>query len=135
MTINSVVLIGRLTRDVELRSTTSGLDVASFTIAVDSGNSKDSQTLFMNCVAWGNQAKFVSNYCKKGYLIAVEGRLQQRSYDRKDGTKATVIETVCTNVQNLQLKGTNSDSNSGFSMNEAESDEDTLSYSDDDLPF
>ena len=90
MTINSTVLVGRLTRDVELRATTSGQDVASFTIAVD-GNGTAAQTLFMNCTAWGNQAKFISTYCKKGFLIGVEGRLQQRSYDRKDGTKATII--------------------------------------------
>lgn len=138
MTINSTVLVGRLTRDVELRATTSGQDVASFTIAVD-GNGTAAQTLFMNCTAWGNQAKFISTYCKKGFLIGVEGRLQQRSYDRKDGTKATIIELVCSNVQNLQPKSTsedNSNRNSGISIDENDNNDDSsISFSDDDLPF
>lgn len=138
MTINSTVLVGRLTRDVELRATTSGQDVASFTIAVD-GNGTAAQTLFMNCTAWGNQAKFISTYCKKGFLIGVEGRLQQRSYDRKDGTKATIIELVCSNVQNLQPKATSEDNgnkNSGISIDENDSNDDSsISFSDDDLPF
>ena len=138
MTINSTVLVGRLTRDVELRATTSGQDVASFTIAVD-GNGTAAQTLFMNCTAWGNQAKFISTYCKKGFLIGVEGRLQQRSYDRKDGTKATIIELVCSNVQNLQPKATsedNSNRNSGISIDENDNNDDSsISFSDDDLPF
>ncbi len=138
MTINSTVLVGRLTRDVELRATTSGQDVASFTIAVD-GNGTAAQTLFMNCTAWGNQAKFISTYCKKGFLIGVEGRLQQRSYDRKDGTKATIIELVCSNVQNLQPKATSEDNgnrNSGISIDENDNNDDSsISFSDDDLPF
>lgn len=138
MTINSTVLVGRLTRDVELRATTSGQDVASFTIAVD-GNGTAAQTLFMNCTAWGNQAKFISTYCKKGFLIGVEGRLQQRSYDRKDGTKATIIELVCSNVQNLQPKSAsedNSNRNSGISIDENDNNDDSsISFSDDDLPF
>ena len=135
MTVNSVVLIGRLTKDVELRTTTSGTDVASFTIAVDTQSQQNNnQTLFMNCVAFGNQAKFVSTYCKKGFLIAVEGRLQQRNFERKDGSKGVAIETVCSNIQNLQPKA--ADSNNGISIEEnAIEEEQNLSYSDDDLPF
>jgi len=135
MTINSVVLVGRLTRDVELRATTSGQDVASFTIAVD-GIGQNAQALFMNCTAWGNQAKFVSTYCKKGFLVGVEGRLQQRSFDRKDGTKGSVVEVVCSNIQNLQPKAGTGDStnNNGFSVEEQEDDQ-PLEFSDNDLPF
>lgn len=142
MSINRVVLTGRLTRDVELRATASGANVASFSIAVD-GYSKDqnnntvNQASFINCVAWNNSAKFVSTYCKKGTLVAVEGRLQSRSYDRKDGTKAYVTEVIVDRVENLSPRDNNNvinDDSNGFSMNDSE-DNNALSYSDDDLPF
>ena len=140
MSINRVVLTGRLTKDVELRATPSGANVASFTIAVD-GFAKDqnnntvNQASFINCVAWNQTAKFVSTYCKKGSLVATEGRLQSRSYDRKDGTKAYVTEVIVDRLENLSPKDNNQLSeDAGFSINEAE-DNQTLSYSDDDLPF
>ncbi len=143
MSINRVVLTGRLTRDVELRATTSGANVASFTIAVDNNYSKDqnnnaaNQASFISCVAWNNSAKFVSTYCKKGSLVAVEGRIQTRSYDRKDGTKAYVTEVIVDRVENLSPRDNNNvvnDDSNGFSMNDSE-DNNALSYSDDDLPF
>ena len=95
MSINRVVLTGRLTKDVELRATPSGANVASFTVAVDGfgrdqNNNPVNQASFVSCVAWNQTAKFVTTYCKKGSLVALEGRLQTRSYDRKDGTKAYV---------------------------------------------
>lgn len=143
MSINRVVLTGRLTRDVELRATASGANVASFTIAVDNNYSKDqnnnaaNQASFISCVAWNNSAKFVSTYCKKGTLVAIEGRLQSRSYDRKDGTKAYVTEVIVDRVENLSPRDNNNvvnDDSNGFSMNDSE-DNNALSYSDDDLPF
>ena len=140
MSINRVVLTGRLTKDVELRATPSGANVASFTIAVDGftkdqNNNSVNQASFINCVAWNTQAKFISTYCKKGTLVALEGRLQTRSYDRKDGTKAYVTEVIVDRLENLSPKDNNQLSeDAGFSINEAE-DNQTLSYSDDDLPF
>ena len=140
MSINRVVLTGRLTKDVELRATPSGANVASFTVAVDGfgrdqNNNPVNQASFINCVAWNSQAKFISTYCKKGTLVALEGRLQTRSYDRKDGTKAYVTEVITERVENLSPKDNNQLSeDAGFSINEAE-DNQTLSYSDDDLPF
>lgn len=104
MGINKVVLIGRLTKDVELRATPSGSEVCCFTLAVDDYNGKENVAYFIGCVAWNQTAKFVTTYCKKGALIAVDGKLQTRSYDRKDGTKAYVTEVVCSNVQLLQSK-------------------------------
>lgn len=143
MSINRVVLTGRLTRDVELRATPSGANVASFSIAVD-GFTKDqnnatvNQASFINCVAWNQSAKFVSQYCKKGTLVAVEGRLQSRSYDRKDGTKAYVTEVVVDRVENLSPKDSNSvqdsENNNSFSIDDTDENQE-LSYSDDDLPF
>ena len=141
MSINRVVLTGRLTKDVELRATPSGANVASFTVAVDGfgrdqNNNPVNQASFINCVAWNTQAKFISTYCKKGSLVALEGRLQTRSYDRKDGTKAYVTEVITERVENLSPKDSSTSSNesNGYAINEAE-DNQTLSYSDDDLPF
>ena len=141
MSINRVVLTGRLTKDVEQRATPSGANVASFTIAVDGftkdqGNNTVNQASFINCVAWNQQAKFLSTYCKKGSLVALEGRLQTRSYDRKDGTKAYVTEVITDRVENLSPKDSSAtvSNDNGFSIAEEE-DNIALSYSDDDLPF
>ena len=141
MSINRVVLTGRLTKDVELKATTSGLNVASFTIAVDgftrdANNNGVNQASFINCVAWNTQAKFVSTYCKKGSLVALEGRLQTRSYDRKDGTKAYVTEVVVDRVENLSPKDNSQVANDdGLDISSNDGNDNTLSYSDDDLPF
>ena len=102
MAINNIVLTGRLTKDAELRSTASGNEVTSFTVAVD-GINKDS-TNFIKCVAWNQAAKFITTYCKKGSLVAIEGRLQTRSYDRRDGSKASVTEVVVERVENYSPK-------------------------------
>ena len=112
MSINRVVLTGRLTKDVELRATPSGANVASFTVAVDGfgrdqNNNPVNQASFVNCVAWNQTAKFVTTYCKKGSLVALEGRLQTRSYDRKDGTKAYVVEVLVASLQSFDSKGSN----------------------------
>lgn len=144
MAINRVVLTGRLTRDIEMRSTPSGTNVTSFTIAVDSygkdANGNANQASFVSCVAWNNQAKFLSQYCKKGNLVAIDGRLQTRSYDRKDGTKAYVTEVVVERVENLTPKDAASDSeddgsNYQSSVDNNENEDMGLSFSDDDLPF
>lgn len=102
--INRVVLVGRMTRDAELRNTTSGKEVASFSIAVDKKfKPQDGSPTadFFNCTAWGNQASFVTNYLGKGRLVAIDGRLQQRSYTTQDGQKRDVVEIVADDVQGL----------------------------------
>ena len=141
MSINKVILTGRLTKDVELRATPSGANVASFTVAVDGfgrdqNNNPVNQASFINCVAWNTQAKFISTYCKKGSLVALEGRLQTRSYDRKDGTKAYVTEVIADRVENLSPKDSSASATetNGYAINDEE-DNQALSYSDDDLPF
>ena len=133
MSINQVVLTGRLTKDVELRATTTGTPVTNFTIAVDdyNSNAKESNTYFIECIAWNNQAKFVAEYCNKGTPIAVSGRLTTRSYDRKDGTKAYVTEVVCNNVQTF---GTKKDS-AKVENDAPTNDNNVLDYYDNDLPF
>lgn len=103
--MNHVVLIGRLTKDPEVRYTQSGTAVGTFTLAVDRRVAKDKpkEADFIPCVAWGNLASgVVNNYCYKGKQIAVEGRIQTRSYDAKDGTKRYVTEVI---VNELELLG------------------------------
>ena len=102
--VNSVVLIGRLTADPELRTTTSGKSVCNFRIAVSkrikpSDGSPDADFFNVNC--WEKTAEFVSNYLHKGRLVAIEGRLQSRSYTTAEGAKREAIEVVASNVQGL----------------------------------
>ena len=103
--MNHVTLIGRLTKDPEVRYTQSGTPVGTFTLAVDRRVQKDKpkEADFIPCVVWGNLASgVVNNYCYKGKQIAVEGRVQVRSYDAKDGSKRYVTEVV---VNELELLG------------------------------
>ena len=105
--INRSVLVGRLTRDPELRRTQQGDTVTSFTIAVNrSFTSKDGQQQadFINCVVWRKLAENVNQYCSKGSLVGVEGRIQTRSYDNSQGQKVNVVEVICDSVQFLETK-------------------------------
>lgn len=98
--INTVVLMGRLTADPELRTTTSGNSVTSFTVAVDRNykQGEERQADFINVVAWKGTADFVSTYFKKGQMIAIEGRLETRNYEDKNGNKRTATEVIANNV-------------------------------------
>lgn len=97
--INNVVLMGRIVNDLELKTTQSGLSVVSFRIAVDRKYSKgEKQTDFFDIVAWKNHAEFICRYFRKGSLIALEGELQTRSYQTKDGANRTVTEVIVKNV-------------------------------------
>lgn len=99
--INSVAIVGRLTRDIEEKSTQSGKKVANFTLAVD-GYNKDAPADFINCVAWGNVVDVLTQWTSKGKQLAVTGRLSTSSYEAKDGTKRYKTEVV---VRDLQLIG------------------------------
>lgn len=97
--INNVVLMGRIVNDLELKATQSGLSVTNFRIAVDRKYSKgEKQTDFFDIVAWRTQAEFICRYFRKGSLIALEGELQTRSYQTKDGANRTVTEVLVNNV-------------------------------------
>lgn len=105
--LNRIVLIGRLTRDPELRQTANGVSVATFTIAVDRGfknQNGEKETDFIPIVVWRGQAESTATYLSKGKLCAVDGRLQNRSYEAQDGTKRTVAEVVAENVRFLSPK-------------------------------
>ena len=95
--MNRVVINGRLTRDVEIRKTQSGLSVASFTIAQNDEREKD-KTYFFNCVVWRQGAEFLGQYARKGDLIGVDGKLTTRTYTR-DGQNITVTEVVADKVE------------------------------------
>ena len=95
--LNKVILMGRLVRDPELRTTPQGVSVCTFSIAVDRGYARqgeERQTDFITCVAWRNQAEFISRYFSKGRMIAIEGNLRTRTYDDKNGTKHYVTEVI-----------------------------------------
>ncbi len=140
--INRVVLVGRLTRDPELRRTQNETAVASFTLAVDD-RVKDAEgkstTSFINVTVWNNQADNVAKFCRKGALVGVDGRLRQRSFEKRDGTKGSVIEIIADSVQFLEPKGTREIPNEEFIPDEAPVDEsknlDSIDVTDDDLPF
>jgi single-strand DNA-binding protein len=105
--MNHIVLIGRLTRDPELRYTPNGIAVANFDLAVDRPTTNangERETDFIRIVAWQKQAENCANYLKKGRLVAVEGRLQIRGYETQDGQKRRVAEVVANFVQFLERK-------------------------------
>lgn len=92
--MNHVCLMGRLTAEPELKRTQTGKDVLSFTLAVDRGYGDKKATDFLSCVAWEHTARSINQYFRKGSLIAVEGSIQTRSYEDKNGNKRTATEIV-----------------------------------------
>ena len=102
--INRVVMVGRMTRDPELRRTGNGAAVTSFTLALNRNyNSADGQQAdYISCVVWNKVAENVAQYCAKGSLVGVEGRLRSRSYDNAQGQRVYVTEVVCDSVQFLE---------------------------------
>jgi single-strand DNA-binding protein len=102
MSINRVVLVGRMVRDPEMRTTTTGKNVVEFSIAVDKKFKTQEQSAdFFRVKAWGQAADYVNNYLTKGRLVAVDGRLDTRKYQDKDGNNREIIEVVADSVQGL----------------------------------
>ncbi len=162
--INRVVLVGRLTKDPELRQTQSGISVATFTLATNrtfSSQSGEREADFIPCVIWRKQAENVAQYVGKGSLVGVEGRLQTRSYDAADGSKRFVMEVVADSVQFLESRsarqnqgaqGQQFNGNNNYAQNNQTpnnqaaaaptsdvafsfEDDNSFDISDDDLPF
>ena len=141
--INSVILGGRLTADPELKTTPSGISVTSFTIAVNrrfgAKNGEEPQADFINVTAWRQTAEFICRYFGKGQMIAVEGSIQTRNYEDKNGNKRTAFEVVANNVS---FCGERRDQSAAPGSNTApaaysytDSDEFTELSGDSDLPF
>lgn len=101
--INRVVLVGRMTKEADLKYTSTGKAVTSFTLAVNKVGKKD-EANFINCVAWEKKAESTANFTKKGSLVGVEGRIETRSYDGQDGKRVYVTEIVCDSVTFLDSK-------------------------------
>jgi single-strand DNA-binding protein len=103
--LNKAILVGRLTKDPELRYTQSGTAVCSFSIANNrtyvTGGEKKEQVSYFNCVAWAKAGEIIAEYCKKGNRIGIEGRLQQRSWDDQEGKRRYTVEIVVDNFQFL----------------------------------
>lgn len=111
--MNRVVLVGRLTKDPELRYTPSGVAVATFTLAVNrtfTNQQGDREADFINCVIWRRPAENVANFLKKGSLAGVDGRIQTRNYEGQDGKRVYVTEVVAESVQFLEPRNANSQS-------------------------
>ncbi len=149
--INRVILVGRLTKTPELRTTPNGISVMSFSLAFDNktkGPNGEKTSSFINCTAWRQHAEYISKYCQKGSQIGIEGSLQERRYVRKDGTNASVVEII---VDSVTLFGSKNQSNAttyqqqSAHSNAFESDEPSVDdifkdsgdgdLADDDLPF
>ena len=146
--INRVVLVGRLTRDPELRKTQSGISYCRFTVACDRRKKSDGEDPgadFIGCVAWRQSADFLGSYGRKGVLVAVDGSIQTGSYTDRDGRKVYTTDVICENVQILErssssgssypnsgtsLRKDDIDANDGFDAGDTQAD-----ISDDDLPF
>ena len=96
--INKVILMGRLTRDPELRHTGSGTPVCNFTVAISNGYGEEQTTDFINCIAWNKSAEFVEKYFTKGRMIIVVGRIQTRTWEGQDGKKNYATEVVASEV-------------------------------------
>ncbi|HFI0283623.1 TPA: single-stranded DNA-binding protein [Streptococcus suis] len=131
--INNVVLVGRMTRDAELRYTPSNQAVATFTLAVNrnfKNQDGEREADFVNCVIWRQQAENLANWAKKGALIGVTGRIQTRSYDNQQGQRVYVTEVVAESFQFLESRGQQSNSQDGSFGNSSPMD-----IQDEDLPF
>ncbi len=143
--LNRVILIGRLTRDPEIRKTTSGTAVASFTIAVDDsykGPNGEKNTLFMTCSVFGARGENVAKFTRKGSLVCVQGRLNQRKYVRKtDNVQVTTTEVIADGVEFLDPKSQNPQAGVADTSSVAQDEQpesgnlDSIDVVDDDLPF
>lgn len=143
--MNSIIIMGRLTDNPELRKTPNDISVCSFSVAVDRPyrNGADRQTDFFNCTAWRGTAEFISKYFAKGQMIAIEGSMQSRRYDDRDGNKRTAWEIQVNQAHFCGSKSENS-AQGGFnrgaeaapSYSNADAGDFTeLDGGDDDLPF
>ncbi len=106
--LNRVALVGRLTRDPELRRTGSGKAVTSFNLAVERNfKSDDQEADFISCVCWGKIAENTERYCSKGSMVSIDGRIQTRNYDNSQGQKVYVTEVIADSVQFIQTNRNN----------------------------
>ncbi|MDS3898427.1 single-stranded DNA-binding protein [Staphylococcus hominis] len=142
--INRVILVGRLTKDPEYRQTPSGVSVATFTLAVNrsfTNSQGEREADFINVVVFRKQAENVSKYLSKGSLAGVDGRIQSRSYENKEGQRVFVTEVVADSVQFMDSKGSNQQNNQSQQQGQAPAgnspfaNDNNANIDDDNLPF
>lgn len=142
--LNRTILIGRLTKDPELRYTPAGVAVTQFTLAVDRpvAAGKEKEADFINIVTWRGLAENVANYCRKGRLVALEGRIQVRNYDNNEGKRVYVTEIIADNVRFLESGNRDESPVSGNNRGARQEHQDPfvddgkpIDISDDSLPF
>ncbi|AAM99467.1 TPA: single-stranded DNA-binding protein [Streptococcus agalactiae] len=137
--INNIVLVGRMTKDAELRYTPSNQAVATFSLAVNrnfKNQSGEREADFINCVIWRQQAENLANWAKKGALVGITGRIQTRNYENQQGQRIYVTEVVAENFQLLESRNSQQQTNqSGNSSNSYFGNANKMDISDDDLPF
>ncbi|WP_099974109.1 single-stranded DNA-binding protein [Lactobacillus terrae] len=129
--INRVVLVGRLTRDPELRYTSGGSAVASFTVAVNrqfTNQQGEREADFINCVIWRKAAENFSNFTNKGSLVGIEGRLQTRSYENQQGNRVYVTEVVVDSFSLLESRSESERRSSSNTNNSAPSNQQSSSF-------
>lgn len=132
--INKVILMGRLTRDPEMRHTNSGTPVTTFSIAIDNGYGDNKRTDFVNCLAWNKTAEFVTKYFAKGKMIIVIGRIATRSWETQDGKRAYATEVIAKEVSFGETKSSQQTATQQ-PMQDDDDDFTPLDEEDDDLPF
>ena len=134
---NLVVLTGRLTADPELKTTTNGTNVTTFSIAVERSyrSGEERQTDFINIVAWRKTAEFITKYFKKGNLIGIEGSIQTRRYQDKNGNNRTAFEVIANNVQFVESKREAGAEGASFSNADVNDFAEMDAVDDSDLPF
>jgi len=134
--LNKVLFIGRIVKDPEVKVTTSGVAVATFSIAVGrnyANTNGEKETDFFNVVAYRKLAEIIGKYVKKGSLISIDGKIQNRSYEAQDGSKRYITEIICENVVFLDTKETSNQSTQQKA--EEKFNKPTKDISEDDLPF
>jgi len=138
--VNRCIFIGRVGRDPELRYTVDGTPVASFSLAVSESwkgkdGNKQERTEWVNCTAWRKLAEIIGQYVHKGSLVYVEGKMQSREYDGKDGTTKKVTEIVLNDMKMLGGKGEGGSSSSSRPAPQRSQDDDTFVPEEDDIPM
>ena len=136
--INNVVLIGRLTRDVDLRHTPQNQVVGQFTLAVNrnfKNQNGEYDADFINCVIWGKSAENLANWAKKGNLVGITGRIQTRNYEGTDGKRVYVTEVVAESFKLLEKRDNSANQNSMAEQMPPSFAGDPMDIKDDDLPF
>ena len=135
--INNVVLTGRLTKDIELKTTREGTSVCNFSLAVEQSYGKgEKKTNFINCQAWKTTAEILDKYCSKGSLIGIDGSIQTRSYDNQQGQRVYVTEVLANKITFLETKKQENTNSQGYSNDNSYFDTyERTEVTDDDLPF